>query len=109
MEARHRAPRTPHRPDRPQDGLLLGRVLGFLPCGFLYGALAVAAASGSALRGALAMLAFGLGTVPSLVVVGVAGQAFGRAWQRSVAAVGPIVLVLNAVVLAALALVRLTA
>ena len=77
--------------------------------GILYGALAVAAASGSALRGAVAMLAFGLGTVPSLVAVGVAGQAFGRAWQRAVSTVSPIVLVLNAIVLATLALLRLTA
>jgi sulfite exporter TauE/SafE len=94
---------------RPQGGFLLGVILGFLPCGFLYGALAVAAASGSAPRGAIAMLAFGLGTVPSLMAVGVAGQAFGRGWHSVVAAVSPVVLVLNAVVLAALAVVRLTA
>jgi uncharacterized protein len=46
------------------NGYLLGLALGFLPCGFLYAALATSAASGSPLWGALAMLAFGAGTAP---------------------------------------------
>src|SRR5581483_7625789 len=51
-------------------GLATGLLLGLLPCGFLYAALAIAAASLSAVTGAAAMLAFGLGTMPSLVLVG---------------------------------------
>ena len=43
---------------------LLGVALGFLPCGFLYAALAAAAASGRPALGAAGMVAFGLGTVP---------------------------------------------
>src|SRR5262245_42502309 len=39
----------------------LGIVLGFLPCGLIYGALGVAAGTGSAWRGALAMGAFAAG------------------------------------------------
>ena len=50
------------------------------------------------------MLAFGLGTVPALVAVGIAGQAAGRRWQRGVAAAAPAVMLLNAALLAALAL-----
>ncbi len=53
----------------------LGLVLGFIPCGLVYAAGATAAASGNAVRGALLMLAFGLGTVPALLVV-----AFSTQW-----------------------------
>lgn len=82
------------------DGLLLGLVLGFLPCGMLYGALAAAATTGRAGGGALAMLAFGLGTVPALIAVALAGQAAGRAWQSAMLRLAPAVMLLNAVVLA---------
>ena len=87
----------------PGDGFLLGVTLGFLPCGLLYGAVAAAAATGSAAGGALAMLTFGLGTVPSLVAVGVAGQAGGRAWHRGVTVAAPVVLLANAGLLGVMA------
>jgi uncharacterized protein len=89
---------------RSGGGYPLGVVLGFLPCGFLYAALAATAASGNPLLGALGMLCFGLGTVPALVAVGIAGQAAGRRWQRGVAAAAPAVMLLNAALLAVLAL-----
>lgn len=47
----------------------LGIVLGFLPCGLLYGAVAASAGTGSIQGGALVMAAFGLGTVPALIAV----------------------------------------
>lgn len=62
-------------------GVLLGFMLSALPCGLLYSALAAAAASGSALAGALSMLAFVLGTVPALIGVAFLGQLFGRRWR----------------------------
>jgi len=85
------------------DGYLLGVALGFLPCGFLYAALATAAAGGSAGFGAAAMLAFGLGTAPALMVVGIAGHAAGGRWRRGVGLVSPAVMLLNAALLAVLA------
>ena len=85
------------------SGLLLGLTLGFLPCGFLYAALTAAAASLSPLTGAAGMAAFALGTVPALVVVGLAGQAAGRRWQAGLARVSPAVLAANAAVLLVLA------
>lgn len=51
-------------------GALLGVLTPLLPCGWLYAFLIVAAGSGSALRGALTMLVFWLGSVPALVGVG---------------------------------------
>ncbi len=49
------------------------------------------------------MVAFGLGTVPSLVAVGIAGQAAGRRWQRATASIAPAVMLLNAALLTVLA------
>ena len=51
----------------------LGALNGLLPCGLVYGMLAVAAASGSAAGGALTMAAFGLATIPALAVTGALG------------------------------------
>ncbi|MDR2187246.1 MAG: sulfite exporter TauE/SafE family protein [Azonexus sp.] len=49
----------------------LGLLWGWLPCGLVYSALATALAAGSAGRGALLMLAFGLGTLPNLLLAGI--------------------------------------
>ncbi len=48
----------------------LGLIWGFIPCGLIYGVLPVALFAGSALAGGAVMLAFGLGTLPSLVAAG---------------------------------------
>lgn len=50
------------------QALPLGLLWGFLPCGMVYSALAVALVGGSAWRGAGLMLAFGLGTLPNLLL-----------------------------------------
>ncbi|MGD9601708.1 MAG: sulfite exporter TauE/SafE family protein [Gammaproteobacteria bacterium] len=52
---------------RPHQRFLLGMVWGWLPCGFVYSMLALAAAQGEARAGALLMLAFGLGTLPGML------------------------------------------
>ena len=48
-----------------------GMVWGWLPCGFVYSALALAAAAGDVSKSALTMLAFGLGTLPAVMGVGI--------------------------------------
>jgi len=48
----------------------LGLLWGWLPCGLVYSALVTALTSGSALHGAGMMLAFGLGTLPNLLLAG---------------------------------------
>ena len=58
----------PYLPARTvAQALPLGLLWGFLPCGMVYSALALALLSGSAGRGALLMLVFGLGTLPNLL------------------------------------------
>jgi len=62
-----------------------GLAWGWLPCGLVYGALAAAAFAGTPAGGALAMFAFGLGTLPNLIAAGLAA-AWLRRWfaQRAV-------------------------
>jgi hypothetical protein len=84
-------------------GYLLGLLLGFIPCGLLYGALAAATASGTALGGMAAMLVFTAGTVPGLLAVGVAGHLAGRQWRGPILRYAPLLLLINAGVLTWLA------
>jgi uncharacterized protein len=54
----------------PAQSYAAGLVWGWLPCGMVYAALAGAMLAGSAARGALAMTAFGLGTLVFLLAAG---------------------------------------
>ena len=60
-----------------------GLVWGWLPCGMVYAALAGAMLAGSAAHGALAMTAFGLGTLPFLLAAGWLASRL-RAWRIAV-------------------------
>ena len=53
-----------------KSAYLLGMVWGWLPCGLVYSALALALSSGGVAQGGLTMLAFGLGTLPMLLIMG---------------------------------------
>jgi len=59
----------------PGSKLLMGLVLGFLPCGLVYAALLKAVDAGSAISGALTMASFGLGTAGALAGIGVFSSA----------------------------------
>lgn len=52
------------------QALALGALWGWVPCGLVYSMLVAALAWTSPWRGALIMLAFGLGTLPNLVLLG---------------------------------------
>lgn len=47
-----------------------GFLWGWLPCGLVYSVLIWSLSSGSAIKGGLLMLSFGLGTLPTLIAVG---------------------------------------
>ncbi len=68
--------------DRPWKAFALGATWGWLPCGLVYSALAVAAASGGATRGALFMGLFGLGTLPAMTALSALSGEFAR-WLGS--------------------------
>lgn len=67
--------------DSIPKAILLGLVWGWLPCGLVYSALAYAMAQGQAAGAGLVMLAFGLGTLPSVLATGLAAQQLGQ-WLR---------------------------
>ncbi len=77
------------------QALPLGVLWGWLPCGLVYSALTTALASGSALRGMATMLAFGLGTLPNLLLAGLLLARFRRFAQARVTKVVSGLLVLG--------------
>ena len=52
-----------------KSAFFTGLLWGGIPCGLVYGALSFAIISGSAEQGGMIMLAFGLGTLPSLLLM----------------------------------------
>ncbi|MCB4809784.1 sulfite exporter TauE/SafE family protein [Methylovorus menthalis] len=66
----------------PWQAILLGAVWGWLPCGLVYSVLVAALAAGSALQGGLLMLAFGLGTLPTLLAMGMAAVRLKKVLQQ---------------------------
>lgn len=58
----------------PFHAILYGALWGFLPCGLIYSSLTWSLSSQSALQGAGMMLAFGLGTLPALVLISLGFQ-----------------------------------
>jgi sulfite exporter TauE/SafE len=70
----------------PWHALMLGGLWGMMPCGLLYGALALAASAPSPAIGALTMTAFGLGTLPVMLTLSAVAQSvarwLARAWVK---------------------------
>lgn len=67
----------------PLEALAIGMLWGWLPCGLVYTMLLAAAMSGSALGGSGLMLAFGLGTLPAMVTLGVGAGSLTRMLGRA--------------------------
>lgn len=84
-----------------RHALLLGLLWGWLPCGLVYSALVWTVSAGGAVEGAMLMLAFGLGTLPNLLLMGVAAAQLTR-WARQPlvrALAGALVIVFGALLL----------
>jgi len=70
------------RPGNSMTGAVaLGMLWGWLPCGLVYSALALAATAGSAADGAALMGGFGAGTVPAVMATGLAARRIGTLLQ----------------------------
>ena len=61
---------------------MVGVCWGFLPCGLVYTMLLTAASTGRFYTGAAVMLAFGAGTLPSMVGLSIAAPALGAILQE---------------------------
>jgi sulfite exporter TauE/SafE len=70
------------KPDSAVQSVAAGMLWGWLPCGLVYSALSQALLSDSAAMGALAMLAFGLGTLPAMLAAGWFSSQLAR-WLQS--------------------------
>ncbi|MGR8999205.1 MAG: sulfite exporter TauE/SafE family protein [Gammaproteobacteria bacterium] len=75
---------------------LFGMIWGWLPCGLVYAALTLAATAGDVSKSALTMLAFGLGTLPAVMGVGIMTHVLTRLsrMQRFKQAIGLFMIVL---------------
>lgn len=58
----------------PLSALPYGFIWGWLPCGLVYSTLTWSLASGSAMKGGMIMLFFGLGTLPTLLAASASAQ-----------------------------------
>lgn len=65
------------------QAMALGGLWGWVPCGMVYSVLMTALLTGSATQGAMVMLAFGLGTLPLLFVIGVLGTSVQAFLQKT--------------------------
>ncbi len=72
----------------------LGAASALLPCGWLYAFVVAAAGTGSAAHGALLMVAFGLGSVPTLVLIALSTHGIRRPWPRLAPALAALLLIL---------------
>jgi len=66
----------------------LGLVWGWLPCGLVYSVLLIAATSAKSTDGAMIMLAFGIGTMPAMLVTGLGSAQLAQVLQRRGARIG---------------------
>lgn len=67
--------------DTPVKALAMGALWGWIPCGMVYSVLLTAMLTGSSLAGAAVMLAFGAGTLPVLLTMGMLGSRL-QMWTR---------------------------
>jgi len=68
--------------DSAGKALALGALWGWLPCGMVYSVLMTAMLTGSASSGAAVMMAFGLGTLPLLLTMGLVGDRLRAGLRR---------------------------
>jgi len=70
---------------------LVGVFNGFLPCGLVYMALAAALSANTILGSITFMAFFGLGTIPTMITVIIAGQYLSLTWRMGLRKLVPIV------------------
>lgn len=74
--------------------LVLGALWGWLPCGLVYAALAMAMIQPVPLMAASAMLAFGLGTLPAVLAAGFVAQQLTRVLQQRQVRIGLAIIII---------------
>lgn len=72
---------------------LIGLLNGFLPCGLVYIAVAGAIASGGYIDGAVYMFLFGIGTIPIMLAVSLAGNFISISLRKNINKLIPVFMV----------------
>jgi uncharacterized protein len=81
--------------------LAFGVFNGLLPCPLVYAFVAQAVAAGSVGKGLATMVAFGLGTFPAMLLVGLAGCSLTPAWRtRGVRVAGAVIFLFGLITVA---------
>lgn len=89
-------------------GYLLGLILGFIPCGLLYGAFALSATIANPFFAALGMFCFGLATFPSLFLGASGSYLLFKFDQDKIRLIAKFVALINVVMLFMMAIKMLT-
>ena len=76
-----------------QSLFFIGLLNGLLPCGLVYIAIAGAIGTGSTAEGALYMILFGLGTIPMMLGISLAGNLLGLAVRQKINKIIPVLVV----------------
>ena len=77
----HNLMKSVYLKNRQAEMLLLGMLMGLLPCGLSFAAFTRALPSGGLINGAAMVFVFALGTVPGLLLLGTGASAFARRYQ----------------------------
>lgn len=78
---------------------LVGLMNGFLPCGLIYMAVAAALVAGTVGNAVLFMIAFGLGTMPAMIILVIAAQKISPIKRAALQRIIPLITLLIGVVL----------
>lgn len=72
------------------SAIFLGMINGILPCGLVYIAMAASIAGGSVSSGMMYMLIFGMGTVPVMLSISLAGNVIGQGTRQRIYKLVPV-------------------
>jgi len=78
----------------------LGLLWGWLPCGLVYSVLLLAATTANAVNGGLVMLAFGVGTMPAMIMTGISASKLSRFMSRKQLGAGLLIILIGLLTLA---------
>ena len=78
----------------------LGLIWGWLPCGLVYSALLLAATTAEAASGGFVMIAFGIGTMPAMILSGLSASKLSAFMSRNRLGAGLLIVVLGVATIA---------
>lgn len=78
----------------------LGLLWGWLPCGLVYSVLLLAATTANGISGGLVMIAFGLGTMPAMMMTGLSASKLSQFMSRKRLGAGLLIVIIGLLTLA---------